>query len=342
MKLKRFLYLGYYFKNLDWKKFRLFFNHVRETKKISSFALFTDIIGSSLRYNISLLEYFQFGFYEKGVEERRTYAGTGCMYEYQLIMNPKSSRGCLDNKVEFFEKYGAFIHHIAAGIESLKRDEKLQEALLRNPSGKIVLKYSRGQCGWQVRIFDADFFRDKDLVAFMEKEGFDLAEEFLVQHPALMALSPSAVNTVRVITQLNTRNEVEILGARLRISENSPVDNMAAGNFAAPIDLETGVVNGSGVYSDITRKDVTVHPVTGVPVVGFQVPYWSEILDMMQRAARQVPENRSIGWDIAVTEKGPELIEGNHDWCKLVWQLPVKKGLKPVLDRHLSEHFKEF
>jgi hypothetical protein len=342
MKLKRFLYLGYYFKNLDWKKFRSFFNHVRETKKISSFALFTDIIGSSLRYNISLLEYFQFGFYEMGAEERRTYAGTGCMYEYQLIMNPKSSRGCLDNKVEFFENYGAFIHHITAGIESLKRDEKLQETLLRNPSGKIVLKYSRGQCGWQVRIFDADFFRDKDLVAFMEKEGFDLAEEFLVQHSALMALSPSAVNTVRVITQLNSRNEVEILGARLRISENSPVDNMAAGNFAAPIDIETGVVNGPGVYSDITRKDVSVHPITGIPVVGFQVPYWSEILDMMQKAARQVPENRSIGWDIAVTEKGPELIEGNHDWCKLVWQLPVKKGLKPVLDRHLSEHFKEF
>jgi len=25
-------------------------------------------------------------------------------------------------------------------------------------------------------------------------------------------------------------------------------------------------------------------------------------------------------------------IEGNHDWCKLVWQLPVNKGLKSMLE----------
>jgi hypothetical protein len=35
--------------------------------------------------------------------------------------------------------------------------------------------------------------------------------------------------------------------------------------------------------------------------------------------------------DIAITNRGPELIEGNHDWCKLLWQLPAKKGLKHML-----------
>jgi hypothetical protein len=41
-----------------------------------------------------------------------------------------------------------------------------------------------------------------------------------------------------------------------------------------------------------------------------------------------------------VTEQGPGLIEGNHDWCKLVWQLPVNKGLKPILENHLAEYKK--
>jgi hypothetical protein len=72
--------------------------------------------------------------------------------------------------------------------------------------------------------------------------------------------------------------------------------------------------------------------------VGFQVPFWPELIDMAKKAALHVPENRSIGWDIAVTENGPELIEGNHDWCKLVWQLPVKKGMKSVLEGYLSDH----
>jgi hypothetical protein len=58
---------------------------------------------------------------------------------------------------------------------------------------------------------------------------------------------------------------------------------------------------------------------------------------LAKEAALFDKSNRSIGWDIVVTETGPGLIEGNHDWCKLVWQLPVLKGLKPVLERHLEE-----
>lgn len=340
MKIKRLVYLWYYLKKLDTAKFWLFFDFVKKQKKMSFFSLMADIVGSVLKYNISLLEYFQFRFYELDKTERDNYAGTGYMYEYQLIMNPKSSRGCLDNKVEFFETYRPFVRHIAAGIESLKKDKNLITALLNNASGKIVLKDAFGKCGLQVRFFETSFFKDKDLVGFMEKEGFDLAEEFVVQHPALMALSPAAVNTVRIFTQLNARNEVEFLGARLRISENCQVDNMAAGNNAAPIDMEAGIINGPGVYSDITKKEVVVHPVTGVPIVGFLVPFWPEIIDMIKKAAKQIPANRSIGWDIAVTANGPELIEGNHDWCKLLWQLPVKKGMKAVLDNHLAEYHK--
>lgn len=335
--LKRFFYLGYYLKNLDREKFWLFFNHVKKQNKISSFSLMTDIIRSSLKYNISLTEYFQFRFYAISKDERSTYAGTGYMYEYQLMMNPKSSRQVLDDKIAFFQKYKLFVNHVAASIEDLKQDKDQVTALLNNPSGKIVLKNSHGQCGWQVKIFDTAFYQDKHLVAFMEEEDFDLAEEFIIQHPVLMELSPSAVNTVRVITQLNANNEVEFLGARLRISENSPVDNMASGNFAASLNIDTGVVDGPGVYSDITKKDVTIHPVTSVPVIGFQVPFWPEILSLAKQAAQLVPANRSIGWDVAVTEKGPELIEGNHDWCKLVWQLPLHKGLKSVLEHHLTE-----
>jgi len=128
---------------------------------------------------------------------------------------------------------------------------------------------------------------------------------------------------------------VEILGCRLRISVNSPVDNMAAGNLAAPIDEDTGIVNGPGVYSDITKQDQVIHPITGVAIDGFQVPFWRACLDMAKQAALKHPQNRSIGWDIVVTEEGPGLIEGNHDWCKLLWQLPVKEGFKYQLDRFI-------
>ena len=34
---------------------------------------------------------------------------------------------------------------------------------------------------------------------------------------------------------------------------------------------------------------------------------------MVKEAALMYPANRSIGWDIVVTEDGPGFIEGNHD-----------------------------
>ena len=44
-----------------------------------------------------------------------------------------------------------------------------------------------------------------------------------------------------------------------------------------------------------------------------------------------------LGWDVSITNDGPELLERNHDWCKLLWQLPVKKGLKQELIPYLKE-----
>ena len=148
-----------------------------------------------------------------------------------------------------------------------------------------------------------------------------------------MRLSSAGLNTLRVFTQLDDQNKVHYLGARLRITVNSYVDNLAAGNLAAPVDLQTGLVNGPGVYSDITKTDQRTHPITKEPIEGFQIPFWKEALTMVNEAAKLHPENRSIGWDVAITNAGPELLEGNHNWCKLLWQLPVKKGLKQELEK---------
>ncbi|MCR9289875.1 MAG: hexapeptide transferase [Bacteroidetes bacterium] len=303
--------------------------------KINKIKLFIDIISSSLKYNVSLLEYFQFGFYNKDRTLRSSYAGTGFMYEYQLKMNPKDVRVILDDKNIFTKKYKDFLIHKSYSLEDLKNDENKGKALLSNSAGKFVLKVSDGKCGAQVLVKNCNEYTIKELIHFMEETEYDLAEEYIIQHKSIMAMSPSAVNTIRIFTQLDKANNVEILGCRFRISINSSVDNLAAGNIAAPIDEETGKVSDLGIYSDIMKTDVEIHPITGMRIVGFQIPFWKETLEMVKKAARAYPQNRSIGWDIVITDSGSGLIEGNHDWCKLLWQLPVKKGLKAELTKHI-------
>lgn len=334
--MKRILYLGYYLKQMDWKKLDLFLDYTAQKTGRNKISILLEALFSVFKYNISILEYFQFRFFEQTDLQRSTWAGTGYMFEYQLQMNPKSERTILDDKTKFYKKYGNYFVHTVADVEALKKKTDVAQKLIGNSSGKIVFKVADGKCGIAVQIERVEKFSPTTLVTFMESNSFDLVEEFIAQHPELNKLSPSAVNTVRIFTQLDKQSKVQLLGCRLRISVNSSVDNMAAGNMAAVIDETTGIVVGKGVYSDITKPDEEVHPVTGVSIVGFQIPFWKETLEMVEKAALQHPQNRSIGWDIVITENGPGFIEGNHDWCKLLWQLPAKQGLKELLKPHLQ------
>lgn len=333
--MNRILYLGYYIKQLDFQKFKKFsrFVRVKHSKLIVQQVL--DILFCVFRYNISILEYFYFGFFRLNFVERKSWAGTGFMYEYQRIMNPPAHRDILDDKRKFAKSYAPFIKQFSVTKADILKIESENNLDILSKMQHVVFKSANGKCGLGVAFENIKDWDVSKILSYMEQNGFDLMEQFIEQHPLLQALSPSGVNTVRIFTQLEQNGKVVLLGCRLRISVNSKVDNLAAGNLAAAIDDISGMISSPAVYSDITKQDEVKHPITGVQIVGFQVPFWQECIEMVKNAAKMHPQNRTIGWDIAITESGPTLIEGNHDWCKLLWQLPVKQGLKPSIEKYI-------
>lgn len=334
MIVKRILYLAYYLKNLNRSLFFKFLNFGSKKSAKMRLLLILDTVYSSLRYNISLLEYFQFGFYALPHRERLKWAGTGYMYEYQRLMNPVKERIILSDKIIFCQYYQKFIQRNVFCIADLKNNEENIDQILNNSTRKLVFKAKSGNSGKQVEIRNTSDFKADTVLDYMNCNGFDMVEDFIVQHHMLSKLSPNSVNTVRIFTNLNNKNKVDLLGCRLRLGITKNVDNLASGGIAAAIDEESGIVDTAGFYSDFTKSPELNHPVSGMAIMGYQIPYWNEIIQMVKEAAMLHPQNRSIGWDIAITENGPELIEGNHDWCKLVYQLPVQKGLKAVLDKY--------
>ena len=330
---RRLAYFAHYLRRLDKDRLELFMDHLKKSKGWSRPAQWARILRDSLRYNISILEYYQFRFFDLSRAEKATWAGTGTMYEFQRRANPPGERDILEDKCRFHDAYRLFFRHAVFTRKALEAQPDLARQVL-NTHARLVFKPAKGNCGVGIAFVDAASLKADDLVPFMSRNGYDLVEEAIQQHPDLMALSPSGVNTVRIFTALDAEDRCHILGCRLRISVNSEVDNMAAGNLAAPIDDATGRVTGPGVYSDITRPPEAKHPVTGTPIEGFQIAFWPETLELARAASLLHRQNRSIGWDIVITPEGPGLIEGNHDWCKLVWQLPVGKGLKPMLDAY--------
>jgi len=329
---KRIIYLGYYIKKNDWAKFRKFIRYVNKKDRIPCIILWISPFVASVKHNISLLEYFMFRFWEKNSIEREQWAGTGFMYEYQLSMNPRPNRDVLLNKAKFLEHNAQFISHRWFLVEN--GDFESLRNFLEQIKGKIVLKNVTGNCGIGLQVVDSSMGKIDDIIALARANNLTLAEEYIFQHKDLMRLSPSGLNTVRIFTQI-VEDEVIILGTRLRISVNSKVDNLAAGNMAASIDEKTGIITQAAVYSDITKIPETVHPITKEEIVGFQVPMWNEVIEKVKSIALHNKENRSVGWDIAVTDSGIDFVEGNHDWCKLVYQLPVGRGLKNELQKYV-------
>jgi len=334
MQIRRIVYLIYYLKELDLEKFRKYITYASEICGRTKIRLFIDMLSSVFRHNISMLDYFNLRFYSMDDTERTKWAGTGFMYEYQLKMNPKVEREVLADKIMFLNHFKQFVNRAFSGIDDLRKNNQRAMELLHNFSGSLVLKNSRGQIGAEVEVVRTDGLTVERLIEHMERNKYDLAEEYVIQHSDLMALSPTGLNTVRIITQLTGEN-VDFIGGRLRISVNSHVDNMAAGNIACAVDLNSGIVTGPGVFSDIRKPQHHFHPVTGMKITGFRIPFWEEVLNIARCAALLTPGNRSVGWDIAITPAGPELIEGNHNWCKLLWQLPVNKGLKHELEKYM-------
>lgn len=334
MVLKQFLYLGHWIVKLDYGIFTSQLNYAHEKSNKSKLNLLFDIMYSVLWYRISIMEYFQFNFYSAKREERNKYVGTPLLEEFQLIMNPKSDRDILHNKIKFIETYATFIKHSHATLADLRAQNENALNIMRNRSGKIVLKSLYGEGGKGIEVVS---LRNIDLDGLIDRlilTGNDYVEECVQQHKKLMQLSPSGLNTLRIITQLNTDDEVVILGTILRISVNCAVDNWHAGNIAAPIDYSTGIIEGPAFYMDATKPEVYYHPITNTKIVGFEIPYWPETIKMVKEAAILNKKNRSIGWDFAITDNGPDIIEGNHNWCKVLWQRSARKGLKPLISAY--------
>ena len=139
-----------------------------------------------------------------------------------------------------------------------------------------------------------------------------LLEAFIRQHPALAAINPSSVNTIRLIVARKD-DKVAFVGAGLRSGGGGQfVDNFHHGGTAYPIDLETGIITARGI--DLDGNAVLRHPVTGYVMPGFRIPHWDMLLELVRKASVMTPHIGYVGWDLAITEEGVEFIEGNINY----------------------------
>lgn len=143
-----------------------------------------------------------------------------------------------------------------------------------------------------------------------------LIQPLIRQHPILNKINSSSVNTVRIDTFVQNDNTVVHNAAVLRIGSGSEcTDNWGSGGLVCNIDLETGELAEIAVTkAKYGRHTFTSHPVTGIVFRGVHLPFWEETKSLVSSAAEAMRPLRSLGWDVAIMEDGPIIIEANQDY----------------------------
>jgi Sugar-transfer associated ATP-grasp len=83
------------------------------------------------------------------------------------------------------------------------------------------------------------------------------------------------------------------------------------GNLACNLDLQSGRILTVRSKDSFGTTDHTVHPDTGLPLLGEIVPMWDRVLDLAHRCAPIFQPVRYQSMDIGITQTGPVLIEIN-------------------------------
>jgi hypothetical protein len=243
---------------------------------------------------------------------------------------PARRRSPTQNKLEFLKRCAK------AGIRTLPNLAVLKAGRLRLHKGTrdqlfaqdLFVKPVRGRGGegaglWQrggdgiYRLQDGPSLPPEALL----KHLLTLSESttLVVQprarnHADLADLSNGALCTARIVTMRNESGGHEAVCAlfRMAVGDNRQVDNFHAGGIAAPIDVATGRLGAATDWGLRPRHGwKTHHPDTGGPIEGRVLPLWAETRALAERAHAAFGDRHIIGWDMAILDDGPAIVEAN-------------------------------
>lgn len=154
-------------------------------------------------------------------------------------------------------------------------------------------------------------------------------------HLAFHSFNSTALNTTRIVTILSKNVPVYLTGFQSFATGNAMIDSWSKGSIYVGIDPIKFSLKGFGLTSlqDIRSGWLERHPDTNVPFAGFSVPFLKESIELCIRAHRFLYYNFLIGWDVAITQNGPLILEANEKPGMNVAQC-LDGGLKEKFTAH--------
>ena len=220
-------------------------------------------------------------------------------------------------KISEYQYFNDFIHR-----DWIIADKGTAQVEIENFIKKhhvVIAKPNNGEQGHGViKIVSDDRTAINELLSQCKKEPF-VVEECLINTPEIAEINSSSLNTIRCYTFIDKYGKPHIMEIMLRVGlSGSHVDNWGSGGVGYCFDVETGICSQYGL--DKLNRPYTYHPGSNYLMIGFKLPEFDKLKEYIYSLVKLAPSARYVGWDIAITPKGYDLVEmncpGGHDFLQ--------------------------
>ncbi len=294
-----------YIKNMDFKNMFKIVKQVSKKADKNIIYIFFDVIYCGLKYGAGYYDYQEFEFYLLNNKERKTYLTRA---KNNLIIkqyNDKKYFNKFDDKSTFNEIFKKYLKRDYIVITD-KDFNKFEEFTKKHK--ELIVKPLEGEGGKGIEkiVIDKKTNLKRTFNKLIKNEQY-LIEECIVQHKKINQLYDKSVNTLRIFTFYDGK-ESHILNSIFKIGNGGITDNFSSGSMYTFVD-DKGKIFVPAIDQD--DKIYSIHPKTKNKIVDFVVPLYEEACQLVLEASKEIPQVKYIGWDVAISNDGPAIIEGN-------------------------------
>ena len=310
-------------------------------------------------------EFLQFGFCDPANADRdiSTFAGKEAQQAFNKIYNDKTWYALTKNKIAFeilmrgggmpcaqtiaiYDRKGR-----GAGAPVLKTTKEL-EAFLLESDYPFFCKPTTGLLS--IGSFRIDGKKENVLIVNGEHEypveeviryiqglspkGY-IFQKVLLPHPGFQEIGCHVISSVRFLV-LNYEKQAKVHSCVLKIPARGEVaDNFwRTGSVIAAINIETGKFDRAVLKTADGITELQADDAEGQGLFEFTLPEFEKAKECVLEASRFLPGVRVQSWDVAVTTKGPVLLEVNFGGDLNLWQLSSDSG---VMDKNYCDILRE-
>ena len=265
-----------------------------------------DMYFNILTRGIGYTDYFRGNYYNLTSKEKDTFVTTKSFYKLISYLNDDKYEIVLHDKILFNTIFKKYLKREFIDL----RETSLEEFKTFLNSHKVV--FAKDPVGYGGHgITKITVSKEKDLKKLYEKlltQKQYLIEEEIVQSKEVNEINPNVVCSLRICT-LYKDGKVYLVGNAFRINQDESeiigCTNDLYFSLGKDGKIDSNVIDDYGkIYEE--------HPLTHKKFKEVKIPDVKEAFLMCQEAALKLPQVRYIGWDIAFTDNGPVMVEGNE------------------------------